>query len=896
MLMDKDEALASACRGMAAATGEALKWIADNAKLVGAVRPDLERVLKRQLVETRRLATAAARPMSAAVFGPSQAGKSFLIGKFITPPGRPAMAVFGSGIEQEKLDFLTQVNPQGGKETTGLVTRFSLTPLATPPGFPVVLRLLREVDLVKILINSFLFDLSGHFQDGEPLTPAWVHRLVGELRPRALTMPQPGLSAEDVLELREYLTESLATHPYIQSPGLVDAYWPAMETLLPLLDGPARLQALSPLWGRLAEFNALYEELKAALDLLGHAGMAYVPMEAIRDTALGVLHVDRIYELAESGGPGAQPVAVALDGGGRASLRKSVVTALTLELRITLDSAPWPFLTHTDLLDFPGARSREGSTPEKYLRRQFKPGSEKPPREYCFLRGKVAVLFDNYVADLDLNAMLLCIPDSNLEVRTLPELVNGWVRRTHGATPAERVRRNITSLLFCMTKCDRLFDLAAGATLTHQVENRFRTNLDDFAGWMTEWHPGRAFDNIFMLRNPKAVEQLGIFAYVGPTEDRRVRDEAGFAEDFQNRLLPAFREALHGNATVKTHVANLEQKLQALVALNDGGTSYLAQALTPVCDPDLKREQILPRARRVAEDILQRLSAYFDEEDIKARVDRRLLAVKGAFAAMVEAANPPLGLLLAELGVEEAVLRQAYFDFARSDRLDEGATPQDSIRQKPADNGFGLDLDSLDDLVPGLVSPPPAADHFNRRNTYGALAVSRWLEGLRQRAADPFVLERLGLRPEQFLVLVDELDSGTRRLRLAERIDSHADIVISYRQSLTATAAAAALGAAARINDYVSDAGRRLMEQDADPDQAALARRAFSPPPQLAPGQMPDLPVDEKAAREMHRQFPREWLQAFLALTRENASSNAGRLIDPEQNDRLGKILTAFRM
>ena len=32
--------------------------------------------------------------MSAAVFGPSQAGKSFLIGKFITPPHREAKVVF----------------------------------------------------------------------------------------------------------------------------------------------------------------------------------------------------------------------------------------------------------------------------------------------------------------------------------------------------------------------------------------------------------------------------------------------------------------------------------------------------------------------------------------------------------------------------------------------------------------------------------------------------------------------------------------------------------------------------------------------------------------------------------------------------------------------------------
>jgi hypothetical protein len=585
-------------------------------------------------------------------------------------------------------------------------------------------------------------------------------------------------------------------------------------------------------------------------------------------------------------------VRLALGGGGQVTLKKSVVTALTSELRVTLDGAPWPFLEYTDLLDFPGARSREGSSPEKYLQRPFKVGSEKPPREYCFLRGKVAVLFDNYVADLDLNAMLLCVPDSNLEVRTLPELIEGWVHKTHGKSPKERAER-ITSLLFCMTKCDRLFDLAAGAGLEQQIENRFRTNFDEFPGWTREWHPNRAFANTFMLRNPKAIEQQGVFAYRGTPAERIVRDESTLAPDFERRLLPAFRRALGNNQTARTHVCNLEDKLTALMALNDGGVSYLAQALGPVCDPNLKRQQIRPRAAALARELQALLAAYYDEEDVKARVDRRSRRAMDAFRTMVSSGvNPPLGLLLHVLGVEEAALRQAYFEFSRRDGESKPATQANASTVSRSD--FGIDLDALD-----MESQPKAGNTQSQQSsqeTFGATALARWLDGLMRMAGDPTLKGRFGLDGEHFQVFVDELRAGANRLRLIERIDRHASRAIDYRQSLPATAAAVALGASLLINDFVADAGRRLMEEHPDADLATRAKAAFSPPPQLAPGQLPPLPEEEAALTALRRQFSSEWTKAFLTFIRENASSAAGRLVDAEQNARLGAILSACRM
>lgn len=892
-LRNKDRELGEACLAMAAGAREALGWVADNAKLVGPARAGVERNLKRAMVEANRLATAAFRPMSAAVFGPSQAGKSFLIGKFITPEGQPAKVVFGDGPDAATLDFLTQVNPQGGKETTGLVTRFSLTPIKTPPGFPVALRLLREVDLVKILANSFLFDLSGTFDSREALTATWVDGLADGLSRQQSGGGQgqsAGMTFEDVLELREYFQENLASHPYIQFAELAEAYWPAMERLAPQMSVDARTRALSPLWGCLPEFDRLYGELKSALDRLNHSPIAFAPLSAIRDTARGVLHVDRIYELSRADGPGAELVTVGTASGGQTELRKSVITALTSELRVTLDRAPWPFLLHTDLLDFPGARSREDSTPEKYLRRDDVKSDDRPAREYCFLRGKVAVLFDNYVADLDLNTMMLCVPDSNLETRKLPALVEGWVAKTHGATPEQRAGR-ANSLLFCMTKSDRLFDLAAGATLAQSVDNRFDVNIKEFLSWMRAWEPGRPFNQTFMLRNPKAVEQRALFVYDGAATEGVVRSEAALTDDFRDRVAPALRAALRANPLAQAHLGDIDQKVDALIKLNDGGVSALAAALEPVSAPDLKFDQIKPRADHVAREVAAMLRGYYEDDDIQRRIEQRLGRAREAIRAMA-VGGVPLGLLLRALSVDEASLRQAYFEFVRrevdSPNKGSGAAPAASPVHAD-DNGFGFDLAELglDGPAAASADPPPAP-----RETYGSVAISRWLQRLLDAVADPLPSRRAGLAAEPFQVFIDELESGARRLKLVERIDAAISRIVAYQQTPAATAATVALTASLIVNNFINDAGRQLAAETGDADLAARARAAFPAPDQLPPGALPALPADEAALRAWRAQLPTAWAKAFLSLTQENASSSAGVLVDPAQNTRLGTILS----
>src|SRR5580658_3951088 len=150
--------LALDCEATAEAARLALAWVIDprNEPRIGHERAFFERTLRSQAYQADRLARSVERPMCIGVFGPSQAGKSYLV-SVLARKGETLTALFADETQPE-VDFIKEINPYGEKEATGLVTRFSIHKTATPKGYPVALRLLTQTDILKILANSYFFD------------------------------------------------------------------------------------------------------------------------------------------------------------------------------------------------------------------------------------------------------------------------------------------------------------------------------------------------------------------------------------------------------------------------------------------------------------------------------------------------------------------------------------------------------------------------------------------------------------------------------------------------------------------------------------------------------------------------------------------------------------------
>nr|MCR5083873.1 putative virulence factor [Succinivibrionaceae bacterium] len=135
------------------ALGEALSLVGRRRECFGERADRIETLAcEARIAAAQGLELLGRESVTIGVFGPSQAGKSYLVSRLAAgEQGRLKTCWDGLGI-----DFLTHVNPPGrDNEATGLVTRFTHEAPKAPPGFPIRVSVLREIDVVKILVNSF---------------------------------------------------------------------------------------------------------------------------------------------------------------------------------------------------------------------------------------------------------------------------------------------------------------------------------------------------------------------------------------------------------------------------------------------------------------------------------------------------------------------------------------------------------------------------------------------------------------------------------------------------------------------------------------------------------------------------------------------------------------------
>ena len=876
-----DRQLADACRRAAEASGQALAWTADNAERLGSERPSIERQLRKSTVQAGKLALAAERPMCVGVFGPSQAGKSYLISALARPNGEDLIAEF-DGIPGG-LSFVRHINPQGGGEATGLVTRFTLRHQQTPQGFPVAFRLLSELDVVKILTNTYLSDFKD--EDERPARPEEVRQVLDRLKAKKRTAAADNLSIEAFYDLRDYVERYFRGHEFIKALG--PAYWSEAERLGPYLEAGDRAELLSFLWGRHAFFTQIYTRLQAALAQLGHADQAYAGIDALRDPGAepnqgprrdSIIDVNTLWALND---PSAESITVATDDGKRVRLPRPLATALIAELRIQMQKQPWAFFQHTDLLDFPGARVREN-----YRVEQVQENPELVPR--CFLRGKVAYLFERYCADLELSSMLLCIGPSNQEVRTLPKMIEEWVAATHGATPEERARQE-TVLFFVLTKFDTEFDEKAGKLdPALAFDTRLRHSLTEFFGatgeWVHEWHPRTPFRNTYWLRSPNAYAE-GLFSF---SPDKR---EVAIHPHKVQRLAE-IKPLYLATELVQQHFDDPERAWDEGLRLNDGGVTYLAEQLEPVCNPSIKRRQVAARLVELATQVRESLAPFFVSGDLAEEREKRLAQALATIAELEFAAEEGrFGRFIHAFQVEEDQLASLYLRVAaeRSDEpASDAATPQ---RQR----GSGRLMSRLGgaSAAPAAEAPKMAATGDKRSERFAAAALEAWMDEMRQQAAGEVLPADLRVAGGVLTGVVSELAQAARRLALQERIAQRLAARAGTPKQPKQAMASGAVIATEAINRFVATLGfgeTAPAQRPTSQDASGRERPIFTRPPIV--GDHPNLPAERQPPGE---QSAVDWMAAYLRLVEDNASTLEGRTIDLEQNKRLGQLLGNLR-
>jgi hypothetical protein len=784
--MTEKQVLATACANTSEAITEALGWVRNdvNARRISSVRSTLDRELRRAFIEADRLAKAIDRPMCVGVFGPSQAGKSYLISALARRGTEQALVAF-EGVTPG-LDFVRQINPEGGRESTGLVTRFSMRRSPAPPGYPVAVRLLSQSDLVKILGNTYLLDCE--LDDEKIPEESDLSALVAKAR--TLTASVPGLSEEDIWDIREYFEQrQFKGEPIVRQLSAI-GYWDTLQKLVPTLSTEGRSLLFSMLWGQIDDFTKVCGRLCKKLDELGNAADAFCTMDSLV-TASGD-HFDRrldsivnVVTLNTLNNPEDGSVEVCTPTGRKARLARADLTALVAELHLGLCERPWDFLDYTDLLDFPGARSRLRIPDVRaFLKTTGSSDDKAAPLADLFCRGKVGYLFERYNFERELTSILLCIGPGPAEVRTLPGMIKDWIDVSHGETPTARATSE-TALFFVLTKFDREFEQAAGQSedSSQRWTTRLESCLTKFFGqahdWPREWKPGHPFDNLYWLRNPNVFSPQILDYDVA-------RREVAIRESEKARIDKLRHEFLE-NAEVKKHFHDPGKAWDEALRLNDGGVSYLADSLRPVCNPDIKLRQIAARLGVLQGRIHDLLLPHYVPSAPGERRQKRV-AVYHTLARAIDEADQRdrLGSFIRRLGVEQLGLYEAV-------RARIAIQDPDRLR-KP--NRFG-----------GRQDVPRSNGRTHKSEQAAEAAIECWTQRLYDLSQDRFFAQAIGIDSSALSEIRDELVAAERRRNLRENIAEHIRAVTVATDKPSTFAEKASIIARWIINGFVSSFG-----------------------------------------------------------------------------------------
>lgn len=872
-MLESNIALSNRCKKLTASIKAAEAWVADNRGIVKSETEPLLARLRRSARLLRRCGEASMRKMAVGVFGPSQAGKSYLISALARDRDGSLLADFNGEIH----DFIRDINPEGGKESTGLVTRFTLSRHESPEGCPVRIGLLSEMDIVKIIANTF-------YSDGEhkelPDVEA-IRKDLEALAKKTSSTPFADIDQDDLEDLHEYVSRRFSSS--VRTNPLDRAYWPRAIELAPRLSLEDRAALFAHIWDGTEEFTALYVQLTRALETLGRAKEAFCTLEALIPREISIIDVAALAGLGQDASTvHKQPLEVVTLEGMQSTLSRNVVAALTAELTIVMPNKPDEIFGHVDLLDFPGYRSR---LKVKNIHQEVaKPGS----LQGFFLRGKVAYLFERYCAERELTSMLLCIGPGNQEVQDLPGVIDSWVRAAHGDTPEERKGRD-SALFFVLTKFDMEFEEKKGASATAEGrwKNRLHASLLDFFGkqydWPVDWD-GSPFNNLFWLRNPN-FKAKAVFEYDGDRETAVRKDQEGY--------IATLKEAFLGSPDVTPYFKDPQKAWDSAMTLGDGGVTYLRDSLRPMCNPQIKHNQLEALVNHENKLVYDRLTPYWrsDDREEERKAKTRLAKHLSAFLAN-NVQEQRFGKLLAAMQLEDFYYYDLYFQVQDSGAPDEKAGhPEATLGART----------SAEDLLDELFGEPAGSGQSGTqeqapvaRDEAGDFALSiekTWVARLHALAENPSHQAYFNFPAQEFGQFVHEIIKGAARIGVRDQVEEAVRRAARYRNISRDKLVWKQVSLAANIiNSYIDWLGYDPVRSDETKEVEIDGKRfkLFKPVPEFKG--YPELPEDQSA---FDRFFYRDWLAAFLDLTRGNVHYNDADF-NIAENSKLGELLRSF--
>jgi len=888
---------------------QAIEWINEvrpNALRLDNEADDLILSLRRIRNQAYRLGTVAAQPMTVGFFGLSQAGKSYLISTLAAGSNGKLETHLGG----QRLDFLTHINPPGGgKEATGLVTRFSRTARPGSNEFPLELKLFTEIELVKLLANSFFNDFNPEKVQYRFDSLAITKRLL-ELDEQRQAQPVPGVSEDDVVSLWDYLKDNFPA----SLAALGKSYWTTAIELAPWLTVEDRSRLFSIFWGEIPELSAAYLELARTLATLENASRVFAPLEVlVRKSEGGLSQADSIMnvDMIERLGSDSDLQAHVRPFVGR-KLRVPVevslaqLAVLTAELVFPLlEATAEPLFENVDLLDFPGYRGRLAVESIDDVRRAVNSDTASPVAQ-LLLRGKVAYLFERYTDSQEMNVLIVCTPaNKQSDVTSVGPVLSRWIERTQGVDPQQRAQRK-PGLLWAIT----MFDMRISADLDKE-EDLLRIGwgnggmmkmcmLERFGqySWLQEWLPNRPFANTFLVRKPRM--KVTFLDLDSNNLEIGITTSAAAS-------LAMMRRTFRMDETVLRHIADPVEAWDAMMGLNDGGMQRMADYLRQVALPEVKLQRIGEQLDEAIHLIDNRLGRWCQRDGADAIEKKRQIARQIYRSLWPRRAL--FGELLWHMQLPEEHLRELYLrthDEPLSTKTNiEADTSTEEETEETTDValnlGHGLEDDEGFDLfgeVVPLNKPIKAKNNAAREATvshsgsdaqFAQSVLREWISHLRHLPENQPLMTFLGFDQAAIEALIDEIIVAASRLGVQSellRTLTGTEQVGTRREQL---AGRQVLSAQTVLGNFIAWLGFTDPSQQPRPASRVVpGANLFQAPPTLADGELPQLP--EKPV-DYSRQYIGDWLVGLAQLAENNAGHSAGLEISAQQNQVLIQVL-----
>lgn len=622
----------------------------------------------------KKIKFAMAENCSAAAYGESQVGKSYLMDSLLGDPKKPFEILNGG----KSYSFINQINSSGGNnskiETTGVITRFTLR--CTNPKMKefVRIRTLTVLDLILLVTDSYYKDVIR--SDNELSTddinnqlsaqlPYWVDR----------SYDQNVLTEDDIMDIKEYIDNQR-----IADFARMSKFFEKVSAVIQHIHPDKWSDLFGLLWNNNPNLKDMFQHLISEYQKIEFLEEVYVPFDAVlreKGTLLKIEWLNLACGMEENVGQDITTTDV-LDASNRLVAQdysKASLSALIAELTFTIsvdNVEDKRFLQKIDLLDFPGARSREELKEDKM--------SEPAVRARMLRRGKVAYLFQKYSNALRINSLLFCHHNDQKTVKELGTSISTWIDNYIG--PNEKVRteklrglNGVSPFFLIATKFNidlrRNKETDTPATVEKLKEHwkRFDTIFPEIIKpytWIDEWANGKPFSGIYPLRDFYWSKETGLFeGYSNKppyAEETAIHQDPDYPDYFEN-----LRKSFIEFPFMQQHFPHPEQIWNEVATVNNDGSKAIIRdlnLLAPQLD-DFRTKSYLDELTRIKEAILKTLSLYYisDSDDEKNMKIKKITSdIRVHIDLSVFRSPEVFGNILDQLMVQTEALREIAYD------------------------------------------------------------------------------------------------------------------------------------------------------------------------------------------------------------------------------------------